>query len=306
VTTAIDTERLASGTEITQELRPLWLAERRRSLGASEAAALVGADPYRTPLDLFMSKIHPEEAEEQTFAQWFGTRMEPVLAEAYERETMTRIFARQVFIRQPFLPYMTATLDALREGGRPVEFKTVNARNRQIVDQLGEPGTDEVPVSWMYQCQWQAALADVGAVDLAVLVGGGDFRVYTVHRHQRLVEHLWGAAAAFMTRLVTNDPPPPTSREDCRHLAVLYRECRGEVELAAEMMHAADVYERCGAETRYHQRLRDEARLDMLAALGPADVGRLPDGRVVRRSVVEVKAHEVKAGTQVRLSIKGG
>jgi GTPase len=44
----------------------------------------------------------------------------------------------------------------------------------------------------------------------------------------------------------------------------------------------------------------------MLAALGPADVGRLPDGRVVRRSVVEVKAHEVKAGTQVRLSIKGG
>jgi predicted phage-related endonuclease len=197
-------------------------------------------------------------------------------------------------------------VDAAASHGRLVEFKTVNARNRPLIDQLGEPGTDEIPVTWMWQVQWQLFVADDDRADLLVMVGGDEPALYEIGRNQKLIAHALGRAARFWDLVRSETPPPPTSPEDCRHLAVLYRECRGEVELPAEITHVADVYDRAGAEVRYHQRLRDEARLDMLAALGPADVGRLPDGRIVRRSVVEVKAHEVRAGTQVRLSIKGG
>jgi putative phage-type endonuclease len=305
VTTATDTERLASGTEITEANRAAWLAERRHSLGASEVAAVLGADPHRTPLDVWMAKVHPGEAEGPTFAQWWGLEMEGPLARAYERLTDEQIVQRQLFLRHERTDAFTATLDAT-SSTKVVEFKTVNARNREIIDQLGEPGSDEVPVPWMWQLTWQMFVAGESRADLLVAVGGGEPTLYTVHRNDTLVDHVDARARAFWRLVESQTPPPPTSPEDCRHLATLYRVCRGEVELGEGPRHAADGYRDAGVTICLAQKDRDRHRLELLAALGPADVGRLPDGRVVRRSVVEVKAHEVRASTQVRLSIKGG
>jgi putative phage-type endonuclease len=303
VTTAIE-----AGREVGPSERDDWLAARRAGVGASDLPAILGMHPRRTALGCYMEKTGQaavdDAGDDETLE--FGLAAEPLIARMYGFKTGRPIARTQVFCRaEGDAPPAFATLDGVTDEGRIVEFKTIRSHNREMVGQLGEPGTDEVPEPWIAQTHFQMYVADRAEADVAVLVHG-EVRVYTVRRVPKLLDHYLDRARAFWRLVEARTPPPPSSPEDAKHLATLYRDRRGEVELPAELMHAADVYERSGAEARYHQRLRDEARLDMLAALGPADVGRLPDGRVVRRSVVEVKAHEVRASTQVRLSIKGG
>ena len=45
-----------------------WLQERRRGIGGSEAAAILGLSPWATPLDVYLDKIGEGEEVEETEA----------------------------------------------------------------------------------------------------------------------------------------------------------------------------------------------------------------------------------------------
>jgi predicted phage-related endonuclease len=239
---------------ITAANRAEWLAERRKGVGASEVAAVLGLDPYRSALDVFLDKIGQAPPREDT-----GRRIE----------------ATQVFLRHPG-GILTATLDALAAVNRPVEFKTLNMNHRAYVEQLGEDGTDEVPETWQCQVQAQLLVAGADEADLAVFVGG-DLRHYTIRRQMAVHAAILGRVHAFWAEHVLAKVPPPATRaSDARALHALYPEPEGEVELPAE---AADLVDDLDfhAEARLeHEKARDEAKARLLAALGPAKVGRLP------------------------------
>jgi putative phage-type endonuclease len=303
---------VSTAIEIGRDVGPAgrddWLAARRGGVGASDLPAILGMHPRRTALGCYMEKTGQaavdDAGDDETLE--FGLAAEPLIARMYGFKTGRPIARTQVFCRaEGDSPPAFATLDGVTDEGRIVEFKTIKSHNREMVGQLGEPGTDEVPEPWIAQTHFQMYVADRDEADVAVLVHG-EVRIYTVRRTPKLLDHYLERARAFWRLVESRTPPPPSSPEDCRHLAVLYREARGEVELADSVAVAATEYEELGSALRFCQKQRDTARLALLQALGPADVGRLPDGRIVRRSVVEVKAHEVKASTQVRLTIKGG
>jgi putative phage-type endonuclease len=285
------------------EDRAEWLAQRRKSLGASDAAAALGLSPYRSPLELWLVKTGRMTEGPETMAMRMGTLLEPVLAKLYTEETGLGLvgdgFQRQV--ASPFHAFLTATLDAVNVEDNPVEFKTVGPYSRA---ELGEPGTEEIPAHWMIQVHQQMYCWGARQAEVAVLVGGQEFRIYRVKRNEDLIKAMIPKLADFWSHVETDEPPPALPPHDPRVLRALYPDCAGEVALGQAELACAAAYEGLGATIAQLQEERDEAKAGLLLALGNAQGGLLPDGRRVKRAVVRVRAHQVKESEFVRLSIQ--
>jgi putative phage-type endonuclease len=301
MTTTIDT--LESGTIIDDAGRADWLARRRSGLGASEAPAALALSPYQTPLALYLQKVGLADPDPETIPMRAGKALEGLIAEEYERHTGRAIVAREVQYRSPVRNWLSATIDAVTDAHGIAEFKTLSGRKAH---EIGEDGTDELPSHWVVQAAVQMYCTGADAVDFAVLLDRSEMRFFTVPRDDRVIDAILPRLDEFWDRVQRQDPPPPTAGADAGLYRHLYPDPEGEVELAGDPAGDVAVYEALGREIGEKQRLRDMAKARLLAALGPAQVGRLADGRAVRRSVIEVKEHVVKGSTQTRLTISKG
>ena len=83
----------------------------------------------------------------------------------------------------------------------------------------GEIGSDEVPMSYLCQCIWYMAIASINQVDLAVLFGNSDFRIYEITRDLELESAILQKANLFWSEcVIKNIPPPAQSEADCQAL----------------------------------------------------------------------------------------
>jgi putative phage-type endonuclease len=302
---------IASGSTIGPNDRELWLQERRRGLGASDAAAALGLSPYRTPLDLYLEKIGEVEPPAETPAMRRGRKWEGDVLDEYA-DSRDVDLVEQVFARHPEHPWMTATLDGVvpgaaypdpRDGGWIVEAKVVGWRAAR---EWGEDGTDDVPRHVLCQCHHQLAVTGAQRCDVAALIGGSDFRVYPIGRAEdSFYDELIHRLLEFWQRVKFRSPPDPTLPADAPHLARLWPGCEGEVELPRELARDARRYDEWARVAQEAEKWRHVIRARLLQALGNAKVGVLPDGRRVGRSVVEIPEATVtrKARTEVRLYV---
>ena len=63
-------------------------AARRHGLGGSDVAAVLGLDPWRSPLDVYVDKVEGSQRTENAPMQW-GNRLEAPIADAYAERTNT-------------------------------------------------------------------------------------------------------------------------------------------------------------------------------------------------------------------------
>ena len=83
----------------------------------------------------------------------------------------------------------------------------------------GEAGTDQVPLTYLCQCIWYMAITDLNRIDLAVLFGNADFRIYEISRDLELESTILKKANFFWNEHVLRDVPPPAMSEaDCQTL----------------------------------------------------------------------------------------
>ena len=75
----------------------------------------------------------------------------------------------------------------------------------------GDEGTDQIPESYLVQVAWYSAICDVPKVDIAVLIGGQNYREYTYTRDQELEEKLIKIACNFWHNHVQKRIPPKCS-----------------------------------------------------------------------------------------------
>ena len=188
---------------------------RRHYLGGSDIAAVHGISPYTTPVELYLRKRG--EADEQADAPQLrrGRRLEPYVVDMYKDDTGRKVYA-PAFVVGPE-DWIAANLDGTSgssaSGGadRVLEVKTANQWTRR---DWGEPGTDQVPVFYVAQCQWMLAITRFTRCDVAALIGVDDFRIFTIEADVPLQQRLIVLAREFWQRVQDGRPPEPTSTED--------------------------------------------------------------------------------------------
>lgn len=275
-----------AGTIITVADRDAWLAERRSGIGASECAAAMGISPYEgdTPLNLYLRKIGALGPTPDNEAMKMGRLLEPIVAELYMERHDCSFSGEQVFLRSNEHSFMLATLDRVRSDGRIVELKTAGGRSHE---DWGPDGTDEVPVNYAAQVQHQMLVAETDTADLAVLIGGQQFRTYTLHRNERQIAEIVRREAIFWEHVETRTPPE-IREGDLRLMHRLYDRVDGEIDLDPADSLLVEDWEVLGKRISAAEKRRNRIKLAILERLGNVAAAKLADGRVLTRKVVVV------------------
>lgn len=189
-----------------------WLRERKNYIGGSELAAICGVSSFdKTALDVYLSKVNPQLVEltkndPNYEAAYWGTKQEEIIAERYAEECNVIIQKQPTLIRHPKYPFIACNID--RWVGNKEYILECKTAHFYKMKQWGDSGTDQIPESYLIQIAYYAAICDVPKVDIAVLIGGQDFRIYTYERNRELEDKLIKIACNFWYNQIEKRIPP--------------------------------------------------------------------------------------------------
>lgn len=286
---------------VTEANRGAWLEERRKSIGASEAAAALGLSPYDTRLSLYLRKLGKLPEQPETEAMRLGNLLEPVLAQLFTERTGRAIQSQQVFLAHLDHPHVTATVDAIDESGEIVEFKTINAFSGR---DLGEDGTDQLPDHWLIQAHQQMAVFERDLVHFGVLIGGQKFQTFRVHRNPEIAQSVLDGVNAFWSHHVEPQVPPLADSMDVEVLKRIRPIDGLTTQLDDRSDDLAIQYLKTGEEIKRLKALQDSYKARLLQDLGEAELGVTPTGVEVQRKLTSVREYTVAASERESFHVR--
>ena len=184
-----------------------WLQNRRRGIGGSDIGAICGMNKYRTTLDVYLYKIGKGKEYEESEAAYFGTIFEDMVAKEFSHRTGYKVKKKNAILVHKDYPYMLANVDRLIVGkvnGEKcgLECKTASEYTKKYWE--GE----EVPLSYMLQCQWYMLITGYKKWFIAVLIGGNKFLYKEIDRDEELIQNIKDIAIDFWENNVLKLNPP--------------------------------------------------------------------------------------------------
>lgn len=267
---------------------PEWLADRQNHIGASEIAAAAGLSPYQTPLELYARKRGELPPIEDNDAMRMGRLLEPVVKAEFIRSSGLKL-------RNPNPPMyihpdhneIAATPDGIIDAATLLECKTASWRMKGY---WGDEETDSVPDHYLCQCQAQMSVMGADLVHLAVLFDGATLKTFKVLRNDDLITLLISAALELWERIQNGDPPEPDFRHPStpKLVRAMHQSINDVRVMLSEKAYAARMeYESLGKEIESLETRREQCQSIYEHEIGDNFAGVMPDGRMIRRSVIK-------------------
>ena len=112
-----------------------WLAKRDESIGASESGAILGLNPWRTAVDVWIEKTNETQPLEDNLNMRLGRDLEPVIQKLFEEETNLKVRKDNKIRIDDEYNFITTNLDGVVIGEKvPVEYKTMTKWEGEIPD----------------------------------------------------------------------------------------------------------------------------------------------------------------------------
>jgi putative phage-type endonuclease len=202
--------------------REQWLKERRKGIGASEASAVLGLNPYMSNIELWQIKtgrIEPEDISQKPYVK-YGIESEPHLRALFALDfSQYEVSYREYdLFRNSQYPFIFATLD-----GRLVEKATgrkgvLEIKTTEILKSMQkENWKDKIPDNYYVQVLHQLLATGWDFVILkAQLKYDFDGEVFLQIKHYRIerseveedLEYLEEKEVKFWTKNVLGDKKP--------------------------------------------------------------------------------------------------
>lgn len=248
---------------------------RRSVIGSSDAAAILGVDPFRSAWEVWAEKVldlDPDRLAEQEAVEIGNDFEAPLLAWAGRR--LGEQIECGVRVMHPAGLPLAANLDA-RVVGKRVGLE---AKTTSLSDEWGDEGTDQVPERVIVQAHHQMAAGELEVVWVPVLLARRDRlhrALYRVERNERLVMLLEQRLVEFWERHVCTETPPPLQEAPPLEILKRIRRIPGstasvEAALVAAWESARD--RRLAAEKEEERR-----KAELILSLGPAEAAEFGD-----------------------------
>jgi len=265
--------------------RRAWLEWRRGGIGASDAAAIAGLDPFKGAMSIWLDKTHrlPLDDDDAEYRRW-GNLLEPAIAEEFEKRTGLHVTGRGELVEHPEHKWMRSTIDGfVCESGEPwPSYPALGALEiKTVAGFKSKDWAEQVPDHFQLQVQHQLAVTGLQHAWLAVLFGGQRMEIRELERDEELIDSLLELEDAFWTKHVLADVPPSSdgyeaTTEDLRRAfaggggetVILPSEAETLIAQRAEAKDVMKAAEKSCA----------EAEQALMALLGDAEIG-LRDGR---------------------------
>ena len=184
--------------------RQHWLELRKSGIGGSDAAAVLGLNPYSSPYAVWADKTGRLPEREDTEAMRQGRDLEDYVAKRFCENTDKRVRRTNYMYRSLKHPFALANLDRLVIGEYAgLECKTTSVLNLKTFK------TGDYPDTYYVQCMHYMAVTGAARWYLAVLVLNQGFYTYIIERDEAEIAALMQEEQHFWDSYVKTDTPPP-------------------------------------------------------------------------------------------------
>ncbi len=185
--------------------REQWVAARRDSIGGSDAATVLGLNPYSSPYALWAEKtgaVVPEDISDKECVR-LGTYLEEYVAQRFAQETGKKVRRENFILKNADYPFAHANVDRLLVGERAgLECKTTSELNMRRFR------GGEYPANYYCQCMHYMAITGYPKWYLAVLIGNREFLIFEILRDEDEITALMDAERQLWELVESKTPPP--------------------------------------------------------------------------------------------------
>jgi putative phage-type endonuclease len=259
--------------------RKAWEELRKHGIGGSDAACIMGYNPWKSAYALWCEKtgaVEPEDLSNNEYVYW-GTVLEQVVADRFCELTGKKV-KKCGTLADESDEYLMANVDRLVIGENAgLECKTANGFKAKEWD------GDELPDAYYCQCQWYMMITGCEKWYIACLIGGNHFVWKEIPRNDDFIRELREKATAFWVKNVCEGFPPAVdgseSTEEC--LKKIYDAPQDNTVMLDS--HAGQLIARMDELTATKKLLDEqlkECQNGLQAALGNCEVGLFNDRKV--------------------------
>jgi putative phage-type endonuclease len=271
------------------EDREQWLEWRREGIGGSDAAAVAGLDPFKSPMAIYLDKagLLPLDGGEDDEPRRWGRRFEDAIVEEFQERSGLFVAYREERVTHPTHPFLRATLDGLVYG-EPQDGRFTHAPlgiyEAKTASRRAWEWQDGVPDHVALQCQHNMAVMGLDRAYLAALLLTPIPRltIHEVERDEAAIEVLAAIETDFWQRVQERRPPAVDGTDATTDaLKAAYASPNGHmVEMTPEALDAVRRRMLAAKDERVARERRQLAESELMTFLGDNEVGHL-NGRIV-------------------------
>lgn len=263
--------------------REEWLSWRRGGIGGSDAAVIVGLNPYRSRLELYADKLGLMPEREDSEAMRIGRDLEAYVAQRWAEATGKKYRRANFMYCHDRYDFIRANVDREVIGENAgLECKTTSVFNKSDFE------NGETPLTYYCQCQHYMAVMGYERMYLAVLALGKAFYHFVIERDENEINTLLENEVEFWKQHVENKiPPEPDGSESA---AAAIRAMQGEnscpEELKLMMQYEPDLahLNALNGQIKALQKETEAIRQALMLALGEAENGESEQYHITYRS----------------------
>ena len=181
--------------------------ERRKYIGGSDIAAVMGMSRWKTPLKLWLEKTGECEPVDlsKVEAVQLGSELEEFVAQKFSKETGKQVRKQSKMYVHKDYPFMIAHVDRLITGTDEIlECKTCGSHKKD------EWEDESIPQEYVLQVIWYLGITGKKKAYIAVLIGGQSFKYKMIEFDKELFETMVDMAKDFWNCVQTKTPPALT------------------------------------------------------------------------------------------------
>lgn len=267
-----------------------WLALRKQYIGGSDAAAVVGLNPWVSPYSLWAEKSGLVPSFEGNLITEVGSYLEEFVAQKFAERTGKKVRKCNLSMINDKYPFAIANVDRLIVGERAgLEIKTTSS----LLTKKFKNG--EYPEQYYVQCVHYLAVTGLDRWYLAVLVGNRELKIFCIERDDAEISALMEAEGDFFDRIKKNQPPVVDGAEaTSKTLAAIFTETEEAKVSLAGQEGILEEYVKLSAEIAALNLRKDEIANGIKSVLGNCTDGESIMFKVTwrpqTRSTVDTKA----------------
>ena len=246
-----------------------WLEHRRKSIGGSDASAIIGLNQYSSPYTVWADKLGKLPPKEDNEAMRLGRDLEDYVAKRFTEKTGKKVRRENNILINPEIPFAHANVDRMIIGeDAGFEAKTTSALN------LKKFKNGEYPANYYVQCVHYLMVTGCERWYLGVLILGVGFMDFVIERDEGEIEALRKSEADFWEYVKSGDAPMADGSDSTSEtLRTIYPESNGETVSLMGFESDLEQYKHLASLEADYKKMKDECANRIKAYMGEASKG---------------------------------
>ena len=224
--------------------KEMWLNKRRCGIGGSDASSILGFNPYRSSMSVYLDKINiskgksiarnccieSEEYKENeinydnknTYKMDLSNKLKSFVASEFMIKTGKKVRHINGMLRNDKYPFAIANIDRAVIGEKAfLECKVTNSFNKKEWEK-------SVPIHYQIQMNHYMAVTGASHCYVCVLIGNEELVIHKLEKDEEMIDEIMKLEEMFWNNCVLGDelPMPDGSSDYSKTLDVLYKDSK--------------------------------------------------------------------------------